>query len=510
MALQNISNSTPSFQFTTTQFGDASAIPSTLSLQATRALKESFSAQSRLNVDNVNLGAKNLKRTLELYQAQLAGQAPLEANTLEKFQGAATVIETVDQQLLQLQAIAQSALTATNAERVGLQSSGRAIIDNIIADFSAYTQQNQGLRFEVQLPGGRFPQLSQVQNVKVRSTGREIPAEGIDVAVFVSASAAVNTPTALKSGYRGTVAPFIFAGANAPGSVLVEDVDISITGNRGTRTLSFTNGQALDDVIDQVNEFTYETGVIARRNPKPGGLQNRVEFQAEFYGPDQFVSVTPITGTFTNYQAGAQSGLNALAEIFIDGTSIGVIEADGRDFDINAAGLNIQFKLYDQLNLGTGFNDLDGIGGATPRPTFTIFPGATQPTLVAGNNKSVFGLPELDVRNLGSTYAYDGLNGFDVTENVSQALNVVLRAREDLDQSRQTADFVVNSLLAPRVSASAVIGQQIDSSVAEQELTADTIQLFGRFREESRLNSANALLSQVSALLPNAGAILLD
>lgn len=509
MALQSISGFTPN-PFQQSEPGSSVPVPAALSVVATRALRESFSAQSRLNVSPVNLGEKNLRRTLELYQAQLEGQTADEINTQTKFTAALEAIDSADEQLAQIQAIAQSALTATTAERAALQTNARAFIDSIIADFSLFTQQNQGLKFEVQLPEGRLPQLAQVQNVEVRSVTGGIPEGGIDVAVFVSASAAVNTATALKSGYRGTASPFIFAGASALGSVLPEDLQLQVSGNRGTRIFSFTNGTALDDVIDEVNEYTYETGVIARRNPRPGGLQNRVELQAEFYGPEQFVSVTPITGNIANFQGGTQTGLNALAEIFVDGSSIGVIEADGRTFDINARGLNIKFKLYDQLNLGTGFNDLDGIGGATPRPTFTIFPGGEGPTVAAGNSAAVFALPELDVRNLGALYAPDGLNGFDVTESVSRSLNVVLAAREDLADSRNTADFVVNKLLGPRIEASQAIQSRIDEVVAEQELTADTVELFGRFREEARLNTANALLGQVSALLPNAGSILLD
>lgn len=149
-----------------------------------------------------------------------------------------------------------------------------------------------------------------------------------------------------------------FATSQVTGAVTLE-----IRGADGVTTIPLPAGTAASAVAVAVNNATQTTGVTASLI-NPGNAASGINFTSTAYGSKNFVSVIAQgSGTFqvtdrTNAIVQRTTGADATATI--NGS---LTTGDGRDLQLNSAGLNLQLTLDTSFGIGTTSFAITG-GGA--------------------------------------------------------------------------------------------------------------------------------------------------
>lgn len=133
-------------------------------------------------------------------------------------------------------------------------------------------------------------------------------------------------------------------------------ITLEIAGTAGTEQLTFAGSSTLSSIANAVNNIAGTTSVIASAS---GG---KLDFKAQQYGSDQYVSVQAISGAFsvTGGHSGKSYGTDA--QVKVNGASA---SADGLNVSYRDSNLDISFALSNALN--GGLTKTFGItgGGAT-------------------------------------------------------------------------------------------------------------------------------------------------
>lgn len=160
------------------------------------------------------------------------------------------------------------------------------------------------------------------------------------------------------------------------------DVTFTISGNKGSATISIGAGASQADVEQAINDVSDQTGVIAS-----GGKITSGE-----YGSDQFVQVEFNDGSLDGITAGASEGTDVKATV--NGVAV---ETHGNVIRSSGAIVG-EFRLADGTGAGTYSFDIVG-GGAT----FQIGSDATP------NQRVTIGIPGVDTSTLGAQNAAGAL-----------------------------------------------------------------------------------------------------
>lgn len=238
-------------------------------------------------------------------------------------------------------------------------------------------------------------QSTQITNLNIFSSAANLPSAGQNVTVNVTAAATQATAT-------GTI------GAVQAGST------IQLSGSKGSAQINIAAGATQADVVDVINGFTEQTGVIAT----PGG-----QIQSEDVGSSEFVNVTVTSGTFNGITPGLTKGSNVAATV--NGQTVA---AQGNDVNVS------------QTNFSGSFTLQQGFTGAA---SFTIAGGGA--TFQIGTNPSDairIGIPSVNTNLLGSTSGDGNLNqlktgaAFSTTGDFAGALNIIGAAQSEVSRIR--------------------------------------------------------------------------
>lgn len=96
------------------------------------------------------------------------------------------------------------------------------------------------------------------------------------------------------------------------GGVTVAAATFTLTGEQGATTITVTNGEALTDVRDRINQYSHDTGITAVVNG------DDIEFTTVDYGTEATIDVDVTSGAFATTGGngdGTAQGLNAVVEI---------------------------------------------------------------------------------------------------------------------------------------------------------------------------------------------------
>ncbi|REJ67147.1 MAG: hypothetical protein DWQ31_12200 [Planctomycetota bacterium] len=407
---------------------------------------------------SINAAADNPSRFVALsnFETQLVGvNAALSNVTVASSVGSQTQL-TVDQIRTELNTIRTKALAdvdqaLTSEERTANQ----AAIDAAITAINELTRTEvSGRRY---LDGSADFQYADVVNSEVSDV--QAFTLGGASSLSVSGTVSVAAEQATLTHTEGT-------------GLITNDATITITGSRGSASVSVTTGESLATVATRVNQEAYLTGVTATVDG------NDLDFTTIDYGSNASLSITT-SDTFNG--AGSATGVDAQATINSQS-----LTGDGNRFTLADSGANVAVEFAaGHSGAFTTFT----ISGTPPLFALTTDLSRTTEFAVRGAQAARLGglSGTLDQLATGGTAA-----GLDT--NSSLAVRIVDEALDDLDLIEGQVDAFADIAVA---SAGALLD-------AMQDSLEDTIDEVGGIDETAE----SVLLARNQALADNAIAAL--
>ncbi|UCE58463.1 MAG: hypothetical protein JSU63_13590 [Phycisphaerales bacterium] len=323
-------------------------------------------------------------------------------------------------------------------------------------------------------------------------------------------------------------AEIAFQIAQAAGASLTTSgtTEVAVTGSLGTATVTLVDGLTLDQVRDEVNKATDQTGVVASLSTTAHDAgTSAINLKSSSYGTAAFVSVEVLsggalnkaTGTVDNGQGSADdfksvaktSGVDA--DVTINGQTTG---ADGLDISYSANGLSLDFTLSNDY--GSGVVTAGQTAAQNKASSFTVKAsgGATFQMGTTASTRATIGLDSLASYNLGGGNGSARLSALksggsaDLRTDVAGALTSV---REAISQVASTRGRVggfqkfqvgsaISSLQAAQdgLSAAASSLGDTDFAVATANMTQQQVLMQSAI---SLLGVANQQSAQILSLL---------
>jgi flagellin len=317
---------------------------------------------------------------------------------------------------------------------------------------------------------------TQIDNVQVNAAS--VPSGGsLNVVVQVTASAQI-----AKLGYTG--------GAIAGGTVTIE-----VGGNAGTQELSFASGTSIASVAASINSVKSDTGVSATVSASD------IRLQSTAFGSDQFVSVKPVTGSFTVTGGTGGKDFGRDATVSVNGAAA---QASGLDVTYSSGNLDVKFDLNTAFNkAGTASFQVTG-GGAS----FSLGSKVTQ------TNMASLGISSISTASLGDssngfldTLASGGVNSLS-SANLDTAQNIVDAAITQVSGlngrlgafQKFTLGSTINALGVAFENASAAESNIVDTDFAQETANLTRAELLSA-AATTVLAQANATPEQTLQLL---------
>jgi flagellin-like hook-associated protein FlgL len=217
---------------------------------------------------------------------------------------------------------------------------------------------------------------------------------------------------------------------------VTDPAKFTLTGQRGSVTVTVTAGETLTDVRDFVNNNSYITGVTAAID---GLNPDQLNFTSVDYGSSAVVDVNVISGSFTVSDSGHATGTNASAiinGITFDSSSNSV---SGNSFAVSNNGLNFEIDFKSGF---TGTFDTVTVSGNAL--SFALSTNLSQPSTLA--------IPAVYASDLGGVSGtlnelYTGGSLSGLGDKTSQALQVVDEALGTLGQVQASVSGFYNSAI---------------------------------------------------------------
>ncbi len=231
------------------------------------------------------------------------------------------------------------------------------------------------------------------------------------------------TSAATQSGER-----YIGAGGNINSG----DATFTLTGKRGSTSVSVTDGEALTDLEDRINAESHTTGITA------SVFGSQIRFSTVDYGDDATIDVDVTSGAFATTTIA--TGQDAV--VTINGKAISNTQVDGNRVSYTNNGTHVSFEF--QAGFSGTFNTVNVSDGNTQK--FALTPDISRTTTFAlqGIQPELLGGTSGSLADLLSGGALAGLG-----LNTSAALRVVDEALSKLTlldgQVNAFADVTVDS-----------------------------------------------------------------
>lgn len=368
---------------------------------------------------------------------------------------------TVDEIRTQLNAIRTAALADVDQALSSTdRTTNQATIDAAIEQINDLTRTEiSGRRY---LDGSADYQYSGVDTAEIIDT--QAFTLGSASSLDISGTVSVEAEQATLTHTEGT-------------GLITNDATITITGSRGSTSVSVTTGETLATVAERVNQEAYLTGVTATVDG------NDLDFTTIDYGSDAELSITT-SDTFSG--AGSDTGVDAQATI--NGVAL---TADGNRFTVtdNGAHVSVEFA-GGHSGAFTTFT----ISGAPPTFTLTTDSSNTTQFVVRGAQAARLGGLSGTLDQLASGGTFAGLDS-----NAPTAVQIIDEALADLDsiegQVDAFADVAVASSSDLLTAMQEVLEDTIDEVVSVDE-TAESVLLARNQALADNAISALAILDQ--------------
>lgn len=195
---------------------------------------------------------------------------------------------------------------------------------------------------------------------------------------------------------------------NGSGGKIQDDATFSLTGKRGSETISVTDGEALTAVRDRINAASHNTGITASVSG------NRLTLGTVDFGDDATIDIDVTSGTFaTSTTATGQD-----AVVTINNKVIPDAQVDGNRVSYTNNGTHVSFEF--QTGFSGTFNPVTVSDGRTQK--FALTPDVSKLTTFAlpGIQPELLGGSSGTLADLTSGGSLSGLGS-----NTSAALRVV-------------------------------------------------------------------------------------
>ena len=263
-------------------------------------------------------------------------------------------------------------------------------------------------------------------------------------------------------------------------------VTLSIAGAGGTQQLSFAASTSLSSVATAINNVKDLTGVSATVNG------TALKIDSTTYGSSQFVSVTPVSGTFavTGGTNGKSNGTDA--KVNINGAAA---TTDGVNVTYRNANLDVQLTLSDAVNKGlTKTFGITG-GGAT----FALGDKVTE------NSKASIGISNVSTSALGdatlgylSSLASGGANSL-TSGNLVTSQKILDEATDQVSSLRGRLGAFQTNTLGATVSSLNVAYENSASALSNIEDTDFASETANLTRTQILASAATTVLSQANS-----------
>jgi flagellin len=302
------------------------------------------------------------------------------------------------------------------------------------------------------------------------------------------------TLTSLTAATQASVTSATFA---TVGTAVTNTGSFTINGTTFSASSSTTAG----DLINQINQSSQQTGVVASFQG------TAINLTSTAYGSGGVINLVDSTGVLRNGGAGTSSatGTNALASVTVGGTTaLFTGSLDGNP------GLTLQDAAGNQLDLTVGGN----VTSATPAAIGQVVVGSAQFQIGADSGQTAsLSLGNFAASNLGNG-AVAGLNlsNLDLTTETgaSNAMQVINKAISDVTTARgaignfqtNVLQVAINNNTTAQQNLSASLSTVQDTNIA-QEMTKFTQLQILQQSGISMLGQANSAPQSMLALIKN-------
>ncbi|MCA8939124.1 MAG: hypothetical protein KDB07_04925, partial [Planctomycetes bacterium] len=466
----------------------ANLFPSVQVGAAKSALAELLSARIDLSKRSVQVNDLAAVNGLNVQRAELAAQNTLLTNDKSKFDGVADTLDGVANQLDDLVTLAGQAAGAVAGDLPGIQAAAEGIISAIRSSLAGFNALFPELTISTSVPASNVPNFAVIEKIFIDSLNFPIPEAGTDITFDVLAPGNPAFPNAQGTGRRAQINGIQTSAGG--GTQLTSAVDFNLQGNRGLVNFQFAAGTTQTDIINTINSRTSQTGITAGQRP---GVANQVRLYSEFFGPENFISLSELSDPSNELFAQSDTGFNALAAITINGETQNV-EADGRVFTFDVGGVQGRIKLYDYISDPAGL-----VEGADRIPvTARILDGGTNLAL-SDPDTNLVGFAGLNVESLGLVNG--GLDRVNFQTDTFRSIQIVQEARNDINRSIDLAGLL-SGAASTRLQANLEQVASIDDSIATTQDIINGIELFSTLNAEARFQSAQSVFAQIASLFP--------
>ncbi|MAG94765.1 MAG: hypothetical protein CMJ48_13630 [Planctomycetaceae bacterium] len=249
------------------------------------------------------------------------------------------------------------------------------------------------------------------------------------------------------------------------------DTTLTITGSRGSTTITLSSGASRSDVETAINDVTELTGVEANNTG------SQVDLNTVDYGTSAELTIEVVSGSFTLSSSGTTTGTDAVATI--NGNSV---TGDGTSFNVYTQGTSFNVLVDPTANgnltqftiSGEGLNFVVGSSAGDTMRTGL-------PSLLSARLGGITG--SLDSIGNGRTNSLTGSTPAKTVQIIDEAIADVTRARGSIGGFQK---FVLDS-------AESVISAQIEHTTAALSDIEDT-----DVARETAVLANNQLLQQTT------------
>ena len=251
-----------------------------------------------------------------------------------------------------------------------------------------------------------------------------------------------------------TRASLVYTGS---GGNATADATFTLTGTRGSTSISVTSGESLQNAVAQrINEQSHLTGVTASVDG------DDLTFTSVEYGTAAEISVAVSSGTFNvtgGNGDGTANGTDAAATINVNGAETEAAAVDGNRVTIAQNGLHFE------IEFAPGFeDDFDAISLSGDALSFALSTHLTHRSglSIPGLQAARLGGPSGRLDQIASGGTVSGLDG-----NTSQAIRIVDEALADLTRVDGSVDGFYNAAITSASSILADLQDDLETAITQ-------------------------------------------
>jgi len=271
---------------------------------------------------------------------------------------------------------------------------------------------------------------------------------GLRVHSVVSGS----TPTISGSvAVSATRAELVYTGS---GGQVTDNASFTLTGERGSASISVTSGEDLEDIVERINDESHLTGVTASVDG------DQLTLTSVEYGANAEISVEVTSGTFDVTGGNGDGTANGTdASVTINGLDAANVDGNRCTYSRNGLHFEIEFN--------PGFTgDIDTITVSGDALSFALSPSVSHRSTLSipGLHAALLGGPSGSLDEVASGGTVSGLDG-----NTAQAIRIVDEALADLTGVEGSVDGFYNAAITTSSDLLADIQDDLEEAITQTD-----------------------------------------